>query len=85
MTQKFIAITHKGQEYIFSKTHMIAVPTKSAEFIKETLNKKNYMLKENEVWHIYDNDWYYDQLINDRISRVIKGRFAIVWGGYYAH
>lgn len=68
MTQKFIAIAAEGQEYIFSKANMIAVPTSTAQKIADALNEVRYKLKQGQIWWVFDNDWYY----NDYITAEIK-------------
>lgn len=67
MTQKFIAIAAKGQEFLYSKRSMIAVPESSAQKIADALNKVGYNLKQGETWWVYDNDWYYNDYINYEI------------------
>lgn len=77
MTAKFIAITTKGCEYIFSKTIMLAVPTNSAQAIADALNKANYKLKDGQTWWVYDNDYYYNQCITGEIKSFSKKRQSI--------
>ena len=69
MTEKFIARAIKGQEFIFDKRIMIAVPKTSATRIADALTKMRYKLKDGEVWHVYDNDWYYNDFITGEIKR----------------
>ena len=69
MTEKFIAIAPKGQEFVFNRATMIAVPTSSAQKIADTLTRIKYKLKEGQVWHVYDNDWYYNDYISSEIKR----------------
>ena len=66
---KFIAIATKDKEFMFKTSTMIKVPAKSAQRIVEALNKTRYKLNDNEVWHIYDNDYYYDSKITKEIRR----------------
>ena len=66
---KFIAIATKDKEFMFKTSTMIKVPTKSAQRIVEALNKTRYKLSDNEVWHIYDNDYYYNSKITKEIRR----------------
>lgn len=68
MVTKFIAKAVKGQEFLFSRSSMIGVPASSALKIATALNNSKYELKEGQIWHVYDNDFYY----NDFISREIK-------------
>ena len=72
MTEKFIARAIEGQEFIFDKRMMIAVPKTSATKIADALTKLRYKLKDGEVWHVYDNDWYYNDYINQEIKRYGK-------------
>ena len=69
MTQKFLAIASKGQEFLFKTHGMIAVPTKSATKIRDALNENKYRLKDGEIWHIYDNDYHYNMMIDYEIKR----------------
>ena len=68
MVSKFIAKAVQGQEFLFSRSSMIGVPASSALKIATALNNSKYELKEGQIWHVYDNDFYY----NDFISREIK-------------
>ena len=78
MTKKFIAIAPKGQEFVFSKRIMIAVPESSAWKIAELLTKLKYMLKDdNTVWHVYDNDYYYDGYISEEIKRYSRSKLKL--------
>ena len=74
MIKKFIAISNKGSEYMFKKSIIIAVPTKSAQIIADALNKVNYQLKPGELWHVHDNDFYFDTLITHEIKSYRKNR-----------
>ena len=69
MTEKFIAIAPKGAEYLYRRSSMIAVPKSSAIKIMTTLNSLKYQLKDGEVWHIYDNDWYTNDYITKEITQ----------------
>lgn len=69
MTEKFIAKAVKGREFLFSLSSAIAVPKTSAQKIADTLNNLKYRLGESEVWHVYDNDSYYNDYISDEIKR----------------
>jgi hypothetical protein len=69
MTEKFIAIAPKGAEYLYRRSSMIAVPKSSAIKIMTTLNNLRYKLKDGEVWHVYDNDWYSNDYIDGEIKR----------------
>jgi hypothetical protein len=67
MTTMFIAKTIEGKEFVFSRKRMIAVPTSSAWDIAFALNKIRYDLKPNQIWYVYQNDWYYDDMIREQI------------------
>lgn len=77
MTEKFIAIAPKGKEFLYRRSSMIAVPKSSAVKIMTTLNNLRYQLKDGEVWHIYDNDWYHNDHIDKEIKRY-SNRMSIV-------
>ena len=81
MTEKFIAIAPKGQEFVFNKASMIAVPTSSAQKIADTLTELKYKLKEGQVWHVYDNDWYYDGYISSEIKKYGKKMPVVAYHG----
>ena len=72
MVSKFIAKAVKGQEFLFSKQSMIGVPSSSALKIATALNNMKYELKEGQVWHVYDNDYYYNDFIDREIKRYGK-------------
>lgn len=72
MTEKFITVSKKGQEFVFDRRRMIAVPTSSAKKIADTLTELKYKLKEGEVWHVHDNDFYYNDMIDSEIKRYGK-------------
>lgn len=77
MTEKFIAIAPKGQEFVYRRSSMIAVPKTSAKAIADRLNELRYQLKDGEVWHIYDNDWYTNDYIDREIKRNSKRRLLV--------
>ena len=81
MTEKFIAIAPKGQEYIFNKASMIAVPTPTAQKIADALTEMKYKLKEGQVWHVYDNDWYYNDYIGSEIKKYGKRMPVVAYHG----
>lgn len=74
MKSHFIAIAPKGQEFLFKKSSMIAVPAKSAAQIAEALTKAGYKLKPGETWHTYKNDSYYNDYIETEIRSYSKTR-----------
>ena len=69
MTEKFIAASVKGQEFLFDKRRMIAVPKSSAQKIADVLNNLKYKLKDGEVWFVHDNDWFFNDYIFEEIKR----------------
>jgi hypothetical protein len=69
MTEKFLAIAPIGKEFLHKKTDMIAVPTASAEKIKNVLNQQKYKIKDGETWHTYDNDYMSNMMIDYEIKR----------------
>lgn len=69
MTQKFVAITCIGSEYLYSRSTMIAVPTKSAQLIANALNEISYHLKAGQTWWVYENDYVSDDWIEKEIKR----------------
>lgn len=77
MKAKFIAIANKGTEYLYKVSSMIAVPKNSAQWIADVLTKQRYQLKENEVWHVYDNDYYSDSMIAKEIRKANKGKLRV--------
>ena len=77
MTEKFIAIAPKGKEFLYRRSSMIAVPTSSAKAIMNKLNEVKYELKDGEVWHIYDNDWYTNDYIDREIKRNTKRKLKV--------
>lgn len=69
MKKYFIAKTIKDKEYCFSISSAMLVSEKSHFDLCKLLNEKKYQLKnENEIWHLYENDCFY----NDRIYKEIK-------------
>ena len=73
MTEKFLAVSMRGSEFMFDKKRMIAVPKSSAPKIADVLNKIKYKLKnDNEVWCVHDNDFYYNDYIDSEIKRYGK-------------
>ena len=77
MTKKFLAITTPGTEFIFRMSSAIAVPERSAGKILELLNKIEYKLKPGEVWHVYENDFYYNDRIENEIKRYSKNSMKV--------
>ena len=77
MTEMFIAITTPGKEFCFRKSSMIAVPTSSAQSIAKALTEQGYRIKTGERWFVYDNDWYYNNMITGEIKRNSKDRIKV--------
>ena len=63
MTQKFVAITCIGSEYLYSRSTMIAVPTKSAQLIANALNEISYQLKAGEGNQTISKTWWQDESV----------------------
>ncbi len=55
---KVLAIAMEGKEFFFNSHSAHAVSDAGAETIRDALNKARYRLKEGQVWHIYEYDWY---------------------------
>ncbi len=72
MTEKFIAIAPKGQEFFYKRSSMIAVPKTSANKIAKALTDLQYKIKDGEVWHVYDNNWAANYSIEKEIKRYGK-------------
>lgn len=77
MTENFIAIAVKGKEFLYKRSSMIAVPRSSAFKIAELLNSQNYMIKEGEVWHVFEACWEDKYYIGKTIRSFRKGRVII--------
>lgn len=57
-----IAKAIKGQEYLYNRNSVLLVPAASAQVICDALNSAKYWLKDGEVWHLFERDWYTEQL-----------------------
>ena len=55
---KMVAITHPGQEFVYSRKSAHKVPTSSAGEICAALNETRHGLKDGEIWHVYDMGSY---------------------------
>lgn len=55
---KILAISVKGQEFLYKPATAHKVSDRSGKAIMDALNKAGYGLKEGEVWHIHDVDRY---------------------------
>ena len=56
-----IAKAIKGQEYLYNRNTVLLVPAASAQLICDSLNTAQYRLKDGEVWHLFERDWYTEQ------------------------
>lgn len=72
MTEKFIAISAKGREFLYKRSSAIAVPTKDAQKIADALNQQKYMINDGEVWFVHDNDFMANDYIESEIKRYGK-------------
>ena len=77
MQNNFVAIAIKGKEFIYKRSSMIAVPNGKAEDVVNILNKRKYLIKDGEIWHVYDNDSYSNMNIGKEIKQVRKNGFKI--------
>lgn len=55
---KILAISQKGQEFLYKPSTAHKVSERSGKAIMDALNKSRYKLKENEVWHMHDVSRY---------------------------
>ena len=77
MQNNFVAIAVKGKEFLYKRSSMIAVPNDRAQNVIDMLNKRKYLLKDGEIWHVYENDPYTDMEIGKEIKQVRKNGFII--------
>ena len=77
MQNNFVAIAVKGKEFLYKRSSMIAVPNGRANDVVNILNKKKYLIKDGEVWHVYENDGYTNMNIGREIRQVRKNGFKI--------
>lgn len=84
MTKLFIAVACKEKPFMFDKSRMIAVPEKSAQQIADMLTKQGYKLKDREleIWHVFNNDYYYNDYIGMEIKRYSVNRNVKVYKYY---
>ena len=68
MTDNFIAIAPKGKEFLYRRTSMTAVPNGRAQEIADALNEQKYLIRDGEVWHVYENSSYTNILIERSLS-----------------
>ncbi|MBO7734299.1 MAG: hypothetical protein J6S67_17170 [Methanobrevibacter sp.] len=57
-----VAKAIKGQEYLYNRNTVLLIPSASAQLICDSLNSARYQLKDGEVWHLFERDWYTEQL-----------------------
>lgn len=81
--KKMIAKTIKGKEFIYSKSTAHAVPTASAYAICDALNECKYQLTDDQVWHVYDCDWYELEFTNAGLYRFTRRNGYIYESRYY--
>lgn len=75
MKKYFLAISCKGSEFMFKRSGCIAVPSASAEIIRDQLNKIRYKLSsDHEIWSIHENDQIYNFYIDYEIKSYKPGR-----------
>ena len=74
---KFIAIAIKGQEFLYKRSSMLEVPMRSAQMIADALTKARYMLKDGEVWHVYEGGYGDKDFLNGRVRNIGKGRLRV--------
>ena len=55
---KILAISAKGQEFLYKPSTAHNVSERSGKAIMDALNKARYGLKENEVWHLHEVSSY---------------------------
>ena len=55
---KVLAKAIKGKEFFYSVKSAHKVNPKNARLIRDALNMNKYMLKDGEIWHLYDIDKY---------------------------
>lgn len=77
MQDNFVAIAVKGKEFLYKRNSMIAVPNGRANDVVDILNKRKYLIKDGEIWHVYENDGYTDMQIGKEIKQVRKNGFKI--------
>ena len=58
-----LAISCKGQEYLYKKSTAHKVSKASANKICQALNTVKYKLNDNEVWHIHEVYGYEDAAV----------------------
>ena len=77
MSDNFVAIAIKGKEFFYKRSSMIAVPDGKAHEVAEILNHNKYLLKDGEVWHVYENDSYSNDYISKEIKAVRNGKVTV--------
>lgn len=77
MQDNFVAIAVKGKEFLYKRSSMIAVPNGKANKVADVLNKQKYLINDDEVWHVYENDSYTNMNIGKEIKQVRKNGFKI--------
>lgn len=77
MQNNFVAIAIKGKEFLYKRSSMIAVPNGRANDVADILNRQKYLIKDGEIWHVYENDGYTNMNIGKEIRQVRKNGFKI--------
>ena len=76
MTKYFVARAKEGAEYSLTMSGSIAGGTKArAEKLARILNEYKYNLKPGEIWHVYENDYYYNIRIEQQ-ARISKDKIS---------
>jgi hypothetical protein len=73
----FIAITNKGQEFLYRSSSRLAVSKASAQKIADALTEVNYYLNEGQKWHVYDDPFYEREGYLYGKARVYKGNVKV--------
>jgi len=55
---KMFAKAVEGKEFIYSRESAHQVSERSANMICAALNEKRWGLKDGQIWHVYDCEWY---------------------------
>lgn len=74
---KFIAIAVKGQEFLYKRSSMLEVSERSAQMIADALTKARYMLKDGEVWHVFEAEYGDKDFMNGRVRNIGKGKLRV--------
>lgn len=75
---KIVAISVKGQEFLYKPRTAHKVSNKSANYICAELNRVQYKIDDNHVWHIHEVDEYDDASVYAE-----EQSFTVRKGGVY--